>query len=111
MDITPALTRFIVTGRSRDEIDEQTALGYAAKVPRSLVEELFAVGTPDDRRTTGPVPRPWHALSRRRQRRRDPTESAQKRGHHRALHQGRAQAEKAGRESIPLTEEHDPQCR
>jgi len=29
-------------------IDEQTALGYAAKVPRSLVEELFAVGTPDE---------------------------------------------------------------
>ena len=94
MDITPALIRFIVTGRSRDEIDagrgvryrqrsspstatveawarhgaehplgsgftgfqdlipqlidEQTALGYAAKVPRSLVEELFAVGTPDE---------------------------------------------------------------
>ena len=93
MDITPALIRFIVTGRSRDEIDEvvesdiakiftlncdgeawarhgaehplgsdfagsqdlipqlidePTALGYAAKVPRSLVEELFAVGTPDE---------------------------------------------------------------
>lgn len=93
MDITPAVIRFIVTGRSRDEIDEvvdsdiakaftlnspaadwarhgaqhplgadftgvqdllpqtideQTALGYAAKVPRSLVEELFAVGTPDE---------------------------------------------------------------
>jgi phthiodiolone/phenolphthiodiolone dimycocerosates ketoreductase len=93
MDITPALIRFIVTGRSRDEIaevvesdiakiftlncdgeawarhgaehplgsdftgsqdlipqliDEQTALGYAAKVPRTLVEELFVVGTPDD---------------------------------------------------------------
>ena len=93
MDITPALIRFIVTGRSRDEvdevvqsdiakvftlncdgeawarhgaehplgsdfagsqdlipqlIDEQTALGYAAKAPRSLVEELFAVGTPDE---------------------------------------------------------------
>src|ERR1700742_1969562 len=93
MDITPALIRFIVTGRSRDEIDdvvesdiakvftlnfpgeawarhgaehpmgpdftrvqdylpqlldEQTALSYAAKVPRSLVEELFAVGTPDE---------------------------------------------------------------
>ena len=29
-------------------IDEQTALGYAARVPRSLVEELFAVGTPDE---------------------------------------------------------------
>jgi phthiodiolone/phenolphthiodiolone dimycocerosates ketoreductase len=29
-------------------IDEQTALGYAAKAPRSLVEELFAVGTPDE---------------------------------------------------------------
>ena len=93
MDITPALIRFIVTGRSRDEvdevvqsdiakvftlncdgeawarhgaehplgsdfagsqdlipqlIDEQTALGYAAKAPRSLVGELFAVGTPDE---------------------------------------------------------------
>ena len=93
MAITPALIRFIVTGRSRDEIDEvvesdiakiftlncageawarhgaehplgsdftgaqdlipqlideQTALDYAAKVPRSLVEELFAVGTPDE---------------------------------------------------------------
>jgi phthiodiolone/phenolphthiodiolone dimycocerosates ketoreductase len=93
MEITPALIRFIVTGRSRDEIDEvvesdiakvftlnspaadwarhgaehplgtdftgvqdlipqtideQTALDYAAKVPRSLVEELFAVGTPDE---------------------------------------------------------------
>jgi phthiodiolone/phenolphthiodiolone dimycocerosates ketoreductase len=93
MAITPALIRFIVTGRSRDEvdevvesdiakvftllspakdwarhgaqhplgedftgvqdfipqtIDEQTALGYAAKAPRSLVEELFAVGTPDE---------------------------------------------------------------
>jgi phthiodiolone/phenolphthiodiolone dimycocerosates ketoreductase len=29
-------------------IDEQTALAYAAKVPRSLVEDLFAVGTPDE---------------------------------------------------------------
>src|SRR6202007_331512 len=29
-------------------IDEPTALAYAAKVPRSLVEELFAVGTPDE---------------------------------------------------------------
>ena len=93
MAITPALIRFIVTGRSRDEIDEvvesdiakvftlnspakdwarhgaehpmgtdfagvqdlipqtideQTALSFAAKVPRSLVEELFAVGTPDE---------------------------------------------------------------
>nr|WP_231119969.1 LLM class flavin-dependent oxidoreductase [Mycobacterium colombiense] len=93
MAITPALIRFIVTGRSRDEIDEvvesdiakvftlnspakdwarhgaehplgadftgvqdlipqlideQTALSYAAKVPRSLVKELFAVGTPDE---------------------------------------------------------------
>jgi phthiodiolone/phenolphthiodiolone dimycocerosates ketoreductase len=93
MAITPALIRFIVTGRSRNEIDEvvdsdiarvftlncpakdwarhgaehplgadftgnqdlipqtideQTALGYAAKAPRSLVEELFAVGTPDE---------------------------------------------------------------
>jgi phthiodiolone/phenolphthiodiolone dimycocerosates ketoreductase len=93
MAITPALIRFIVTGRSRDEvdevvesdiakiftlnfpgdawarhgvehpmgaefggsqdlipqlIDEQTALSYAAKVPRSLVEELFAAGTPDE---------------------------------------------------------------
>jgi phthiodiolone/phenolphthiodiolone dimycocerosates ketoreductase len=93
MAITPALIRFIVTGRSRDEIDEvvdsdiakvftlnspakdwarhgaqhplgaeftgvqdlvpqtidePTALAYAAKVPRSLVEELFAVGTPDE---------------------------------------------------------------
>ena len=93
LDITPALIRFIVTGRSRDEIDEvvesdiakvftlnspaadwarhgaqhplgadftgvqdlipqaideETALGYAARAPRSLVEELFAVGTPDD---------------------------------------------------------------
>lgn len=92
-DITPALIRFIVTGRSRDEIeevvnsdiakvftlnspaadwarhgaehplgadftgvqdflpqmiDEQTALSYAAKVPTSLVKELFAVGTPDE---------------------------------------------------------------
>jgi phthiodiolone/phenolphthiodiolone dimycocerosates ketoreductase len=91
--IVPALIRFIVTGRSRSEvdevvesdiakiftlnfpgdawarhgvehpmgadftgvqdllpqlIDEQTALSYAAKVPRSLVEELFAVGTPDE---------------------------------------------------------------
>lgn len=91
--ITPALIRFIVTGRSRDEIDEvvdsdiakvftlnspakdwarhgaehplgadftgvqdlipqlidePTALSYAAKVPRSLVRELFAVGTPDE---------------------------------------------------------------
>jgi phthiodiolone/phenolphthiodiolone dimycocerosates ketoreductase len=93
MSITPALIRFIVTGRSRAEvdevvdsdiakiftlnfpgeawtrhgvehpmgtdftgvqdlipqlIDEQTALSYSAKVPRSLVEELFAVGTPDE---------------------------------------------------------------
>jgi phthiodiolone/phenolphthiodiolone dimycocerosates ketoreductase len=93
MAITPALIRFIVTGRSRNEIDEvvdsdiaqvftlncpakdwarhgaehpmgadftgvqdlipqtideQTALSYAAKVPRSLVQELFAVGTPDE---------------------------------------------------------------
>nr|WP_304528385.1 LLM class flavin-dependent oxidoreductase [Mycobacterium sp. E796] len=93
MAITPALIRFIVTGRSRDEvdevvnsdiakvftlncpakdwarhgvehpmgadfagvqdlipqlIDEETALSYAAKAPRSLVEELFAVGTPDE---------------------------------------------------------------
>jgi phthiodiolone/phenolphthiodiolone dimycocerosates ketoreductase len=93
MAITPALIRFIVTGRSRDEIDEvvesdiakvftllspakdwtrhgavhplgadftgvqdfmpqtideQTALSYAARAPRSLVEELFAVGTPDE---------------------------------------------------------------
>jgi len=93
MDVQAALIRYIVTGRSRDEIDEvvesdiakiftlncdgeawarhgaehplgsdfagsqdlipqlideQTALGYAAKVPRSLVEELFAVGTPDE---------------------------------------------------------------
>src|SRR6201993_3571632 len=93
MAITPALIRFIVTGRSRDEvdevvesdiarvftlncpakdwarhgaghpmgtdftgvqdlipqtIDEPTALSYAAKAPRSLVEELFAVGTPDE---------------------------------------------------------------
>jgi phthiodiolone/phenolphthiodiolone dimycocerosates ketoreductase len=93
MAITPALIRFIVTGRSRDEIDEvvdsdiakvftlncpakdwarhgaqhplgadftgvqdfipqsideQTALSYAAKAPRSLVQELFAVGTPDE---------------------------------------------------------------
>jgi len=93
MAITPALIRFIVTGRSRDEIDEvvdsdfakvftlncsgkdwarhgaqhplgadftgnqdltpqtideQTALAYAAKAPRSLVQELFAVGTPDE---------------------------------------------------------------
>lgn len=91
--IVPALIRFIVTGRTRGEIDdvvesdiakvftlnfpgevwarhgaqhpmgadftgvqdylpqlldEQTALSYAAKVPRSLVEELFAVGTPDE---------------------------------------------------------------
>jgi phthiodiolone/phenolphthiodiolone dimycocerosates ketoreductase len=91
--VTPALIRFIVTGRSRDEIDEvvdsdiakvfmlncpakdwarhgaqhplgadftgvqdfipqsideQTALSYAAKAPRSLVQELFAVGTPDE---------------------------------------------------------------
>ena len=29
-------------------IDEQTALKYAATVPRSLVEELFAVGTPSE---------------------------------------------------------------
>ena len=93
MAITPALIRFIVTGRSRDEIDEvvdsdiakvftlncsakdwarhgaehpmgtdftgvqdlipqtideQTALSYAGKAPRSLVRELFAVGTPDE---------------------------------------------------------------
>jgi phthiodiolone/phenolphthiodiolone dimycocerosates ketoreductase len=93
MAITPALIRFIVTGRSRDEvdevvesdiakvftllspakdwarhgaqhplgadftgvqdfipqaIDEQTALACAAQAPRSLVEELFAVGTPDE---------------------------------------------------------------
>jgi len=93
MTITPALIRFIVTGRSRDEIDEvvdsdiarvftlncpakdwarhgaehplgadftgnqdlilqtideATALSYAAKAPRSLVRELFAVGTPDE---------------------------------------------------------------
>jgi phthiodiolone/phenolphthiodiolone dimycocerosates ketoreductase len=92
-DITPALIRFIVTGRSRDEIDEvvnsdiakvftlnspaeawarhgaehplggdftgvqdlvpqtideETARAYAARAPRSLVEELFAVGTPDE---------------------------------------------------------------
>jgi phthiodiolone/phenolphthiodiolone dimycocerosates ketoreductase len=91
--VVPALIRFIVTGRTRGEIDdvvesdiakvftlnfpgeawarhgaehpmgadftgvqdylpqlldEQTALSYAAKVPRSLVEELFAVGTPDE---------------------------------------------------------------
>jgi|EndMetStandDraft_2_1072991.scaffolds.fasta_scaffold12835_2 phthiodiolone/phenolphthiodiolone dimycocerosates ketoreductase len=93
MAITPALIRFILTGRSRTEIaevvdsdivkvfcltspakdwarhgaehpmgadftgvqdlvpqsiDEQTALSYAAKVPRSLVEELFVVGMPND---------------------------------------------------------------
>src|SRR6478735_2841015 len=93
MAITPALIRFIVTGRSRGEIDdvvnsdiakiftltspaadwarhgvehplgadfsgvqdlipqlidEQTALSFAAKVPTSLVKELFAVGTPDE---------------------------------------------------------------
>ena len=93
MAITPALIRFIVTGRSRNEIDEvvdseiakvftlncpakdwarhgaqhpmgkdftgnqdlilqtidePTALSYAAKAPRSLVQELFAVGTPDE---------------------------------------------------------------
>jgi phthiodiolone/phenolphthiodiolone dimycocerosates ketoreductase len=93
MAITPALIRFIITGRSRDEInevvdsdiakvftllspakdwvrhgaqhplgadftgvqdfipqeiDEQSALKYAAQAPRSLVEELFAVGTPDE---------------------------------------------------------------
>ncbi len=93
MTITPALIRFIVTGRTRDEIDEvvnsdiakvftlnspakdwarhgaqhplgsdftgvqdlipqlideETALSYAAKVPPSLVKELFAVGTPDE---------------------------------------------------------------
>ena len=29
-------------------IDEQTALAYAARAPRSLVRELFAVGTPDE---------------------------------------------------------------
>ena len=29
-------------------IDEPTALSYAAKAPRSLVQELFAVGTPDE---------------------------------------------------------------
>ena len=29
-------------------IDEQTALSYAAKAPRSLVRELFAVGMPDE---------------------------------------------------------------
>ncbi|MGH3678615.1 MAG: LLM class flavin-dependent oxidoreductase [Mycobacterium sp.] len=29
-------------------IDEETALKYAATVPRSLVAELFAVGTPDE---------------------------------------------------------------
>jgi phthiodiolone/phenolphthiodiolone dimycocerosates ketoreductase len=29
-------------------IDEQTALAYAARGPRSLVEEPFAVGTPDE---------------------------------------------------------------
>jgi len=29
-------------------IDEQTALSFAAKVPTSLVKELFAVGTPDE---------------------------------------------------------------
>jgi phthiodiolone/phenolphthiodiolone dimycocerosates ketoreductase len=93
MAITPALIRFIVTGRSRGEVDdvvnsdiakvftlncpakdwarhgaehpmgadfagvqdlipqligEEKALSYAAKAPRSLVEELFAVGTPDE---------------------------------------------------------------
>lgn len=91
--ITPALIRFILTGRSRTEIsevvdstivkvfclnspakdwarhgvehpmgpdftgvqdlvpqtiDEQTALRYAATAPRSLVEELFVVGLPDE---------------------------------------------------------------
>jgi len=91
--ITPALIRFLLTGRSRDEIeevvdsdivkvftllspakdwarhgtehplgsdftgvqdfiphliDEKAALSYAAKAPRSLVKELFAVGTPDE---------------------------------------------------------------
>jgi phthiodiolone/phenolphthiodiolone dimycocerosates ketoreductase len=29
-------------------IDEQTALSYAAKAPKSLVAELFTVGTPDE---------------------------------------------------------------
>ena len=93
MAIKPALIRFIVTGRSRAEvdevidsniakvfalnctaeawarhgaehplgadftgvqelipqlIDEKTALSYAAKTPRSLVAELFTVGTPDE---------------------------------------------------------------
>jgi phthiodiolone/phenolphthiodiolone dimycocerosates ketoreductase len=93
MAITPALIRFIVTGKTRGEIDdvvnsdlakiftltspaadwarhgvehplgadfsgvqdlipqlidEQTALSFAAKVPTSLVKELFAVGTPDE---------------------------------------------------------------
>jgi len=92
-EVKPALIRFIVTGRSRGEIDdvvnsdiakiftltspaadwarhgvehplgadfsgvqdlipqlidEQTALSFAAKVPTSLVKELFAVGTPDE---------------------------------------------------------------
>ena len=141
MAISPALIRFIVTGRSRGEIDEvvesdiakvftlnspakdwarhgaqhpmgadfagvqdlipqtideQTALSFAAKVPRSLVEELFAVGTPDKvvDQDQG-VPRQRFAVPGSGQRRCDPAESAEKRHRDCSLRQGCARAEEA----------------
>jgi alkanesulfonate monooxygenase SsuD/methylene tetrahydromethanopterin reductase-like flavin-dependent oxidoreductase (luciferase family) len=76
-------------------IDEQTALSYAAKAPKSLVEELFAVGTPDEVidqiaefRDHGMRQTWWET-------RRDPAESAQERRNNSAVHQGRARRAKA----------------
>ena len=133
MDITPALIRFIVTGRSRDEIDEvvesdiakiftlncdgkawarhgaEHPLGSDFAGSQDLIPQLstnrpHSVTRPksparwwkscspwDSRRghrTDRAVPRPRHASRRGGKCRCHPTESAQERGDHRAIHQG-----------------------